>query len=307
MRELRIGTRGSQLALWQANDVAARLRRIGMSCEIVPIQTTGDRHLEISLAALGGKGLFIKELEEALDKGEIDLAVHSLKDVPSMIPERFKLAGFLEREDPRDVWIHRDSEMAGDVTAGARIGTSSPRRRAQLKRLLPWFRCVDMRGNIGSRIRKLREGRYEAIILAAAGLLRLGLEHEITTPFSTTEMVPAAGQGIIVIETRTDDADIISMASRLTHEPTERAAAIERGVLQKFGTLLDCHSAVAVHAEVRKDGVHVDAFISDTKGDEAIRIERSFTTDEAGDAAARVAAVLFERGAVALVERRATE
>src|SRR5438105_2422137 len=175
---LRIGTRGSQLALWQANEVA---RRIGRPSQIVPIRTTGDKRTDVSLASIGGKGVFIKELEEALQRGEIDIAVHSLKDVPSIVPSQFALAAFLERGDPRDAWVQLDGIPIQALRDGSKVATSAPRRRAQLRALYPKLRVEDIRGNVDTRMNKLRAGLYDGAILATAGLKRLGRDGEITS------------------------------------------------------------------------------------------------------------------------------
>jgi hydroxymethylbilane synthase len=240
---LRIGTRGSALALWQANEVARLLGAPqSINVEIVTLKTTGDKRQDVSLAQIGGKGLWVKELEEALLRGEIDCAVHSLKDVPSLMPEEFELAAFLERADPRDAWVHPSGAPIDAMKAGAKIATSAPRRRAQLKARWPHLRIEEIRGNVDTRLRKIREGQYDAGVLAAAGLTRLGLG--FTSAFSTDEMIPAAGQGIIAVETLRGKA---SLVARINHEPSAIAARCERGVLQKFGTILDCYSPIAVH------------------------------------------------------------
>jgi len=249
--KVRIGTRGSQLALWQANEVA---RLLPCESEIVKIKTTGDKRHDVSLATIGGKGLFIKELEEALERGEIDVAVHSLKDVPSIIPEQFALAAFLERADPRDVWVS-DTPIA-ELPAGARVGTSSPRRRAQLAALYPHLTIDDVRGNVDTRIAKARSGEYAGVVLAAAGLLRLGRANDIAAWFAVDEMVPAAGQGIVAIECLRGNE---GMVRAINHAPSETAALCERGVLQKFGERLDCYSEVAVHATI-DDEITIRAF-----------------------------------------------
>ena len=264
---LRIGTRGSKLALWQANDVARRLLDAGCPTEIVPIRTSGDKRPDASLASIGGKGVFIKELEEALVAGTIDLAVHSLKDVPSIMPDPFVLAAFLPRGDPRDAWVQRDRIPLGELPAGSTIGTSAPRRRAQLRLLRPDLRLEEIRGNVDTRMAKVRSGLYAGAVLAAAGLQRLGLEGEITSHFSVDEMIPAAGQGIIVVETLRGQA----LPRTMNDADADMAARCERGVLQKFGTLLDCYSAVAVHATVGKS-ITIRAFFSD--GERAIRVTR---------------------------------
>ena len=248
MKRIRIGTRGSELALWQANRTFTLLRDAGYDPELHIIKTTGDKRQDVSLATIGGKGLFVKELEEALERGDVDIAVHSLKDVPSIIPEQFVLAGFLERADPRDAWIHVDGRPIADMPEGSVIGTSAPRRRAQLMMLHPHLQIEDIRGNVDTRINKAREGRYAGIILASAGLTRLGRAGEITSYFTPEQMVPAAGQGIVGIECLGTNAHAIEAVRAINHEPSERAALSERGVLQKFGTVLDCYSAVAVHS-----------------------------------------------------------
>ena len=256
--KIRIGTRGSQLALWQANEAARLLTAAGYDPELVIVKTTGDKRHDVSLATIGGKGLFVKELEEALERGEIDVAVHSLKDVPSIIPDHFALAAFLERADPRDAWVHVEGKPVAELPEGATIGTSAPRRRAQLLGLYPHLRVEDIRGNVDTRINKAREGRYAGIVLAGAGLARLGRTGEITSYFAVEEMLPAAGQGIVAIECLATNAFALEAANAINHEPSARAARNERGVLQKFEARLDCYSAVAVH----DDGSVLRAFLS---------------------------------------------
>ena len=269
---VRIGTRGSQLALWQANEVSKRLSERGYRPEIVPFKTTADKRQDVPLASIGGKGLWVKELEEALLRREIDMAVHSLKDVPSLIGDEFVLAGFLERADPRDAWVHLEGMPIAALPAGAVVGTSAPRRRAQLRALYPHLRIDDIRGNVDTRINKLRAGLYDGAILAAAGLTRLGRASEITSYFSTGEMLPACGQGIIAIETLQGGRDA---AASINHLPTSRAAHCERGVLQKFGTSLDCYSACAVHATFDDGTITIRAFFGELEGDRSIRVTRS--------------------------------
>jgi len=277
---LRIGTRGSALALWQANEVA---RLLGGDTEIVTLKTTGDKRQDVSLAQIGGKGLWVKELEEALLRGEIDCAVHSLKDVPSIMPEEFELAAFLERADPRDAWVHPGGATIDAMKPGTKIATSAPRRRAQLQARWPHLRIEEIRGNVDTRLRKIREGQYDAGVLAAAGLTRLGLG--FTATFSTDEMIPAAGQGIIAIETLRGKA---SLVARVNHEPSAVAARCERGVLQKFGTVLDCYSPIAVFSECggraaafesgahapHSDVITIRAFYQRPDGS-AVRVEKS--------------------------------
>lgn len=272
---LRIGTRGSALALWQANEVRKRLARSGHPSEVIVISTTGDRHAEVPLAEIGGKGLWIKELEEALDRQEIDLAVHSLKDVPSMEPEQFELAGFLERADPRDVWVQVEGRRIDELPAGSRIATSAPRRRAQLRERYPSLRMEPIRGNVDTRLEKLRQGLYDGAVLAGAGLIRLGRQEAITSSFAIDEMVPAAGQGIIAMETRKDDRRAKSAAGAVTDPASARAARCERGVLQKFGTRLDCNSAVAVHATEEAGTITIRAFFGELDGPRSVACVRT--------------------------------
>ncbi len=268
---LRIGTRGSQLALWQAKESARLLQQRGYETELVIVSTTGDQRQDVPLADIGGKGLFIKELEEALTRGEIDLAVHSLKDVPSIIPDEFVLAGFLERADPRDAWIHRSGLEIAELPAGAIVGTSAPRRRAQLIQLHPHLRIEPIRGNVDTRIAKLRSGDFDGIVLANAGLERLGRRHEVTSLFDPDVMVPAAGQGIVAIETLRSHDAAIEAARAVTHAASAIAARSERAVLQKFGERLDCYSSVAVHTTQVEGGVKMRAFFSDYEGTRSIR------------------------------------
>lgn len=277
MTTIRIGTRGSQLALWQANETSRLLRQAGYEPELVIVKTTGDKRHDVSLATIGGKGLFIKELEEALERREIDIAVHSLKDVPSIIPDEFVLAGFLERADPRDAWLHIEGRTISDLPAGAVIGTSAPRRRAQLVQLFPHLVIEEIRGNVDTRINKAREGLYAGVILASAGLTRLGRAGEITAYFTVDEMLPAAGQGIVAIECLAGNEFAIAAAKAINHEPSGIAAIVERGVLQKFGERLDCYSAVAAHCTSDADGLTVRAFMSDYEGTRAVRARHSGT------------------------------
>ncbi len=300
-RTVRIGTRGSQLALWQANEVARRLSEHGYRPEVVPYKTTADKRQDVPLASIGGKGLWVKELEEALRRGEIDVAVHSLKDVPSIIGDEFLLAGFLERADPRDAWVNLEAKPIAALPDGAVIGTSAPRRRAQLRARYPKLRIEDIRGNVDTRINKLRAGLYDGAILASAGLARLGRSSEITSYFSISEMLPACGQGIVAIETLRD-GDTRAIAASIDHAPTALVARCERGVLQKFGTLLDCYSACAVHATLDDGVIALRAFFGEIEGDQMIRVRLS-----GRDADALIDEVyqeLVDKGALDLVESR---
>jgi len=300
MKRLRIGTRGSPLAMWQANEVAVRLERAGHDVEIKQIRTSGDVRLEVALAAIGGKGLFIKELEEALVRDQIDLAVHSLKDIPSIMDDRFVLAAFLERGDARDAWLHKDGAPFEQLPDGARIGTSSPRRRAQILARNRSFVIDPIRGNVGTRIRTMHDGIFDGIVLAGAGLSRLNRTVDITSYFDIDEMIPAAGQGIVAIEGLAG-----SEASELVREIgdgwSRLAAHCERGVLQKFGTQLDCYSCVAVHATHEHGSVTIRAFLSDYEATTPLRVTRSGNDPE--KLIDDVANELVAGGAVELLDR----
>jgi hydroxymethylbilane synthase len=300
---VRIGTRGSQLALWQANETARLLTAAGYTPEIITVKTTGDKRTDVSLASIGGKGLFIKELEEALEHGEVDIAVHSLKDVPSIIPDQFILAGFLERADPRDAWLHPHRKPVGDLPRGASVGTSAPRRRAQLIARYPHLVVEPIRGNVDTRIHKMNAGMYAGIVLANAGLTRLGRAVEITSLFDVDEMVPAAGQGIVGIETLKINAFARDAVAALTHRASALAANCERGVLQKFGERLDCYSCVAVHATAIGGDITIRAFLSDYEGMTPLRV--TLTGSDPDSVIDAVAGELIARGAIELLAVRA--
>ena len=242
--ELRLGTRGSQLALWQANAVARRIAETGgPACEIVVIKTTGDRLQEAPLSDSGGKRLFVKEIEDALLRNEIDLAVHSSKDLPVVLPDGLAIGGVLPREDPRDAVIlpasHRGCASMGDLVAilgqNPRIGTSSVRRIAQLTRMLPGARFEPIRGNLDTRLRKLDEGGYDAIVLAAAGLRRLGFSHRISMTLPAEACVPAPGQGIVAVEIRESDAELGQVVKRISDASAGAALDAERAVIDMLG------------------------------------------------------------------------
>jgi hydroxymethylbilane synthase len=302
-RIIRIGTRGSALALWQANETSSKLAAAGYEPEIVTIRTTGDKRTDVSLASIGGKGLFVKELEEALERSAIDIAVHSLKDVPSIIPEQFVLAGFLERADPRDAWLHPQRKSVSELAPGSVVGTSAPRRRAQLIARFPRLVVEPIRGNVDTRIAKMNDGQFAAIVLANAGLTRLGRASEVTSLFSVDEMLPAAGQGIVGFETLRSNAFARDAAAAITHAPSEQAALCERGVLQKFGERLDCYSCVAVHATADGGTITIRAFLSDYEGTTPLRVVR--TGSDAEEVIDAVARELIAQGAIDLLQVKA--
>jgi hydroxymethylbilane synthase len=248
---LRLGTRGSKLARVQAGMVAQALREKGVACEIVTVKTTGDRILDRPLADAGGKGLFTKELEEALLSGAIDLAVHSMKDVPTVLPGGLTIAAILPREDPSDVFIATRARSLSDLPPGARIGTSSVRRKAQVLRMRPDLECVSLRGNVDTRLAKLQAGETDAILLATAGLKRLGLAGRVTAILDVEKWLPSLAQGAIGIEIRGDDARTAASIAALDDE----AAAIELACERAFQAALDgsCRTPIAGLARLNGD------------------------------------------------------
>ena len=241
-----IATRESRLALWQAEHVKSLLEARGHSVKLLGMTTMGDQILDRSLSKVGGKGLFVKELETALDDGSADIAVHSLKDVPMDLPEGFVLACVMAREDPRDAFVSNNYANLAALPLGATVGTSSLRRVVLLKALRPDVTIVPLRGNLDTRLRKLDEGQFDAIILAAAGLKRLGLAQRIRAVFETTEMLPAAGQGALGIEIKADRADLVAALAPLANLPTWMAVSAERAVSRAMGG--SCSMPLAAHA-----------------------------------------------------------
>ena len=241
-----IATRESRLALWQAEHVKSLLEARGHSVKLLGMTTMGDQILDRSLSKVGGKGLFVKELETALDDGSADIAVHSLKDVPMDLPDGFTLACVMEREDPRDAFVSNNYANLAALPLGAVVGTSSLRRVVLLKALRPDLKIVPLRGNLDTRLRKLDEGQFDAIILAAAGLKRLGLAQRIRVVFETTEMLPAAGQGALGIEIKANRTDLVAALAPLAHLPTWMAVSAERAVSRAMGG--SCSMPLAAHA-----------------------------------------------------------
>jgi hydroxymethylbilane synthase len=243
---LTIATRESRLALWQAEHVKACLEALGHRVSLLPMTTKGDQILERTLSAVGGKGLFVKELEVALQDGRADLAVHSLKDLPMDLPAAFELACVMQREDPRDAWVSPHCASLSELPLGARVGTASLRRTALLLSERPDLHIVTLRGNLDTRLRKLDAGEFDGIVLAAAGLKRLGLASRIRHTFNTTQMLPCAGQGALGIEICADRADLRSALAALAHQPTWLAVAAERALSRAMGG--SCSMPLAAHA-----------------------------------------------------------
>ena len=297
MQHFTIATRESRLALWQANHVKALLEQQGHQVTLLGMTTLGDQILDRSLSKVGGKGLFVKELETALEDGRADLAVHSLKDVPMELPEGFALACVMEREDPRDAWVSPQYARLQDLPQGAVVGTSSLRRMALLRALRPDLRIEPLRGNLDTRLRKLDEGQYDGIVLAAAGLMRLGLAERIRTVFETTEMLPAAGQGALGIEVRSGRDDVVQALSHLMDKTTWLSVSAERAVSRVMGG--SCSMPLAAHAVFSGEALEIRAAWGDPEGAQAL-VHASHTATVTDTASAvqlgeRVARQLQER------------
>lgn len=261
---LTIATRESRLALWQAEHVQAILQGHGHTVHLLGMTTRGDQILDRSLSKVGGKGLFVKELEVALEECHADLAVHSLKDVPMELPEGFSLACVMEREDPRDAWVSGRYASLADLPQGAVVGTSSLRRMALLRALRPDLKIEPLRGNLDTRLKKLDDGQYDGIVLAAAGLKRLGLESRIRTVFAPEQMLPAAGQGALGIEVRSNRSDVVGLLAPLLHTPSWLAVSAERAVSRVMGG--SCSMPLAAYATFSGDTLTIRATWGDPEG-----------------------------------------
>lgn len=268
-----IATRESRLALWQAEHVKALLEQRGHEVSLLGMTTKGDQILDRSLSKVGGKGLFVKELELALEEGRADIAVHSLKDVPMDLPEGFALACVMEREDPRDAFVSPNHASPAALPRGAVVGTSSLRRMVLLRALRPDLKIEPLRGNLDTRLRKLDEGQYDAIVLAAAGLKRLGVGSRIRGVFEPAEMLPAAGQGALGIEVRTGRADLVEALAPLAHQATWLAVAAERAVSRAMGG--SCSMPLAAFATWEGEYLRLEAAWGDPDGNAALVRARS--------------------------------
>jgi len=295
-RTLVIGTRGSPLAIWQAEHVAARLGETcpGLSVRLERIRTTGDRILDVPLAQVGGKALFVKEIEEALLSGRIDLAVHSMKDVPTDLPERLGICCITRREDPRDAFLSVNHARFEDLPKGARVGTSSLRRQTQLLGMRPDLSIGQLRGNLDTRIRKMEEGQYDAIILAAAGLLRLGWDGKIRQFLSVDVSVPAIGQGALGIEIRNDDEGTREAVAFLDDRETSLAVRAERGFLKRLEG--GCQVPIAAHGTVSGISVSLSGLIGKPDGSLILRGSRSGSDLEPEAIGVALAEELLSRG-----------
>lgn len=301
---IRIATRKSALALWQANHVADALKQLPhvTNVELVPLTTRGDETLDRSLQKIGGKGLFIKELEIAIEAGDADIAVHSMKDVPINIPKNFCIAAVLKRANPADALIGKN---LNNLAEGASVGSSSPRRQVQLVALRPDIRVQSLRGNINTRLKKLADGQYDAIMLACAGLERLGLASQISETFSLNQMLPAAAQGVIGIECLEHRPELLQILQLLNHPGTKTVTMAERAVTKQLQA--DCQSPVAAFCEIDGSTLNLRAMVASPDGRKIIRTQISGPTNEPEKLGMSLANKLFDLGAAKLLSQPGAE
>jgi hydroxymethylbilane synthase len=297
---LRIGTRASTLALWQANWVKSALESKwpGIPVELVPIKTTGDKILNVPLAEVGGKGLFTKEIDDALLAGKVDAAVHSMKDIPFQLPAGIEFGAIPEREDPRDALVSNGRKL-DDLPPMARIGTSSLRRQVQLRHRMPSVRIATLRGNVDTRLRKLDAGEFDAIVLALAGLKRLGRESVVTQVLEETFMLPAVGQGALGIACRSEDKKILTQLAVLNHEPTRLAVTAERGLLAALEG--SCKVPVAGYAQIIDGQITLKGLVANLSGSSVIAGEITGDSSKARDLGMTLGKELLDRGGRAIL------
>ncbi|WP_457551383.1 hydroxymethylbilane synthase [Desulfobacula sp.] len=298
-----IGTRGSQLALWQANFIKSEIARLfsDLNVELKIIKTTGDRITDRPLAMVGGKGLFVKEIETALLNNDIDLAVHSMKDMPGELPKGLVIGAIPKRENPFDVLISKDNRLFSDYKKGAKIGTSSLRRASQIKHIRPDLTIVSIRGNLDTRIKKLKAGDYDAIVLAAAGLRRLGQDNEITEYLDETIMIPAAGQGALCIETRENDESIAKVMEKLDHFDTRICVTGERAFLKQVEG--SCHIPVACFGKIQNNDVLLTAVVASEDGKELIKEHMICPRNKIKISGRNLAKKILEKGGKKILEQ----
>ncbi len=293
MGRVRIGTRKSKLALWQANFVKSFLERHwSLEVELVKITTTGDKILDSPLAKIGGKGLFVKEIEQALLEGRIDLAVHSLKDVPMVIPDGLTLGAITEREYPYDVLLSREGLTLQELPPNAKVGTSSLRRQVQIKRLRRDLKVEVLRGNVDTRVRKLKEGHFDAIVLAFAGVKRMGYEDDIAEVLEY--FIPAVGQGSLAIEVREGDTEILKLVKPLDHHESRLRAECERAFLKELEG--GCQVPIGAFAYLENGQIRIKGFISDLEGDKFVEGKEEGPPSEAKEVGRRLARNLLSLG-----------
>lgn len=302
MKTLKIATRQSPLALWQAEHIRARLNELypNLTVELVKFVTQGDKILDTPLAKIGGKGLFVKELEAALLDGRADLAVHSMKDVPMHLPEGLTLAVICEREDPLDAFVSNQYAHFDELPHGAKVGTSSLRRKCQILQQRPDLEIIDLRGNVGTRLSKLDDGLYDAIILASAGLKRLGLTERIRHCLAPTLSLPAVGQGALGLECRADDQELLELISPLQHEVTSICVRAERA----FNAYLEggCQVPIAGYATITQNQLHIEGRVGSVDGKTLLKEQLSGALDEGERLGVVLAEKLLAQGAGELLK-----
>ena len=296
-----IASRQSALAMWQARHVQARIAELyrGVSVTILGLTTEGDRRLTVPLASIGGKGLFVKELEEAMAQGRADLAVHSAKDVPVRLPDGYGLAALLEREDPRDAFVSNRYRDLGSLPRGARVGTSSLRRQCQIAARHPHLRIEPLRGNVDTRLKKLDEGQYDGVLLAAAGLRRLGLVHRISSLLAPEECLPAPGQGALGLECRTERTDMAALLAPLDHLETARCVMAERALSRTLAG--SCNVPLGAYAEIDAGHMHLRAVVGAPDGTRVVHGEARGPATDPEALGLRLAAELKSRGAAEIL------
>jgi hydroxymethylbilane synthase len=301
---LRLGTRGSRLAVAQSGHVAEALRARGAEVEMVVIRTSGDRLADVALADFGGKALFVREIEEALLDGRVDAGIHSLKDMPAVLPGGLLVAAYPPREDPRDVLLTRSGGGLEDLPRGARVATSSLRRRALLLTRRPDLRIEPIRGNVDTRLRKLDEGVCDGLVMARAGLERLGLKPEHAHSLPVEEFLPAVGQGILGVEARTADGELLDVLRGVDHPGTRMQALAERAFLRRLGA--GCHTPVAGHARLDGDSLSIAGLVASLDGLTVLSGEATGPGFQAEELGERLAGELLARGARALLDAGGT-
>jgi hydroxymethylbilane synthase len=296
-KEIRIGTRASALALWQAEWVKSELEKKypGMTVSLTKIKTTGDKILDVPLAQVGGKGLFVKEIEEAMLANEIDIAVHSMKDVPTLFPDGLHLSCITKREDARDALLTRNNMKFKDLPQGATIGTSSLRRQAQLMSVRPDFKIAQLRGNVDTRLRKLKEGQFDAIILAAAGVRRLGLAENVSEYIDPSISLPAIGQGALGIECRVDDRELNDLIAFFNHQDTRTCVTGERALLRRLEG--GCQVPIACYGQMLNGKLHLIGLVGSVDGKRIIKETIEGEADKAEKLGVTLAEKLLSKGA----------
>ncbi len=302
-KTLRIATRKSPLALWQAEEVQRRLGKLNVDTELVKMSTRGDEILDTPLAKIGGKGLFIKELQRGMLEGRADLAVHSMKDVPAEFPEGLHLAVILERENPTDAFVSNQYQSLNDLPAGSRVGTCSLRRQSQIREKYPQLKLLDLRGNVNTRLAKLDNGDFEAIILASAGLIRLGMQDRIKSEISTTSILPACAQGAVGVECLSNDENTNSLLQSLHHTDTASRVFCERSLNARLGG--SCQTPIAAYATLNGDQLHLQALIAMPDGSNVLRAEGTDHRDNGVALGHAVADQLFADGAGKIIDHLA--